>query len=152
MNEKKSDIFEVRETNKYGKAMFATHNIQQGEKIYMLAGNEFSFDGIIKQIIDGEENIDDPLQVGDSIFLNLDETSRLFNHSCDPNGALRGRSELFAIRNIKKGEEITFDYSSVVGVNITENLWTMSCVCGAVNIERLLEMFYPFPKRRFKNI
>ncbi len=36
---------------------------------------------------------------------------RYLNHSCDPNGWLRGR-ELIALRDIQPNENVTFDYNS----------------------------------------
>ena len=50
---------------------------------------------------------------------------RYLNHSCEPNAAFAGR-RLVAVRSIRAGEEISFDY------NTTE--WDMSspfrCACG----------------------
>ena len=56
---------------------------------------------------------------------------RLLNHSCDPNTLFRG-CELFALRPIAAGEELSFDYET------TE--WELAspfvCACGAVNCRR----------------
>lgn len=35
----------------------------------------------------------------------------VFNHSCEPNAGFRSSIVLEAIRDIKAGEEITFDYA-----------------------------------------
>lgn len=51
------------------------------------------------------------------------------NHSCDPNCVVRGERELVASRRIKKGEEVTFDYSTNVGWDE----YSMRCLCGAGN-------------------
>jgi len=52
--------------------------------------------------------------------------ARYVNHSCDPNTKVAGNSSDVAIKDIKKGEEITSDYSVffVPGE-------TMECHCGA---------------------
>lgn len=50
------------------------------------------------------------------------------NHSCDPNSGLVINNInviLIAIRNIKKLEEITWDYSTT----IDEDEWEMDCNC-----------------------
>ena len=53
------------------------------------------------------------------------------NHSCNPNAEFdvkEGRVWIVAIKNIKKGEEITYDY----GYDI-ENWQDHSCKCGSKN-------------------
>lgn len=146
--EMKKDInkFEVGDTEKCGKGMFATEDIAKGEKIYFFDGKIFTLDGINKRVSDGDECIDDPLQIDDDAFLDLDEISRMFNHSCDPNAGFRGRSELFAIKDIEKGEEIVYDYSSVVGVNVTSDMWTMQCHCGSDKCRKVIGNILSLPK------
>lgn len=138
--------FKIGETGKYGNGMFAIENIKSSETIYDFAGQIFTYDEIMDQVNSGEENIDDPLQIDDMLFLNLDETSRTFNHSCDPNSAIRGRSQLFAIKDILPGEEITYDYSSVVGPNITPDMWTMRCKCGSEKCRGTIGNVQTIPK------
>ena len=47
------------------------------------------------------------------------------NHSCEPNGGLRGEAVLVAMRDIKEGEEITFDYATTECI---DGEW--ECLCG----------------------
>lgn len=97
----------------------------------VLDGEVLSIDQIRRRIERGEENIDDPLQIDEWLFIDVNELSRSFNHSCEPNAGMRKRSELFALRDILPGEEITFDYSTTVGPNVTADMWTMKCNCGS---------------------
>jgi uncharacterized protein len=113
-------------------------------------GEILSFDEIMGRIRLDEENIDDPLQIDEWVFLDLNEISRSFNHSCEPNAGMRKRSELFALRDILPGEEITYDYSSVVGPNITPDMWTMKCSCGANTCRKTLGNVLSIPKDRFR--
>ena len=56
-------------------------------------------------------------------------TARLLNHSCDPNCEAiqtRGRIWLTAVRDIKEGEELTFNY----GFDL-ENWHEHECRCGS---------------------
>src|SRR5512134_3637488 len=99
-------MFTIRNTRKYGKGVFATRHILRGEIIHLFGGQTVSARTLIARINSGRENIDDPLQVGMRTYLDLDAVSRTFNHSCNPNAALRRRSELFALRDIQAGEEI----------------------------------------------
>lgn len=61
--------------------------------------------------------------------------ARFANHSCDPNAEARfvyigneKRIGLFAIKHIKEGEEITFDYRLET---LSEN--AIPCLCGSTN-------------------
>ncbi len=54
---------------------------------------------------------------------------RYINHSCDPNTFMRvtfNRVEFYALRNIKKGEELTCDYGE------THHDGKLPCRCGTV--------------------
>ncbi len=55
---------------------------------------------------------------------------RFINHSCGPNTYLRvmkDRVEFYALRDIKKGEELSCDYGE------THHEGTLPCKCGAKN-------------------
>lgn len=136
-------LFSVRDTKKYGKGVFAERDIIRGEVIHVLNGETLSMRDLVARVNSGNENIDDPLQVGKRTYIDLDSISRTFNHSCDPNAALRKRSELFAIKEILKGEEITFDYSSTIAP--TE--WRMKCGCGSAHCRGVLGDVLSIPKK-----
>lgn len=50
-----------------------------------------------------------------------------FNHSCDPNAGLQGPRTLVAMRPIKKGEVIAYDYAMSDSSNYDE----FPCACGS---------------------
>jgi SET domain-containing protein len=53
---------------------------------------------------------------------------RYTNHSCQPNAVLRirqGRVELYAMRDVRRGEELTVDYGP------THHDGKLRCRCGA---------------------
>jgi uncharacterized protein len=57
-------------------------------------------------------------------------TAAFINHSCAPNcepDEIAGRVYIFALRNIKAGEELTYDYSLYDGELEDESI----CLCGA---------------------
>lgn len=134
--------FLIKNTRKYGKGVFAARDILKKEVIHVFTGETVSVHDIVDRVNTGHENIDDPLQVGKKTYIDLDDISRSFNHSCNPNAALRKRSELFALRDILKGEEITFDYS----LTIAPTEWQMRCSCNAVNCRRILGDVLSIPK------
>ena len=143
-------MFEVRDTGKYGKGVFAVEDIKSGQTIKIFGGEVISFDETEKRIKAGEENRTDTLQVGLELDMDLDELSRTFNHSCEPNAGFRGVSELIAIKDIKKGEEITYDYSATVGPNIPRTLWEMTCDCGSANCRKVIGNVLTIPKEQLK--
>jgi len=58
-------------------------------------------------------------------------TARYINHSCDPNceiHIIQGRIWIVAMRGIKKGEELTYDYGYEF-----EDFEDHECKCGAEN-------------------
>jgi uncharacterized protein len=53
---------------------------------------------------------------------------RFINHSCEPNTFMRrtkDRAEFYALRNIRRGEELTVDYQA------SHHEGTLRCRCGA---------------------
>ena len=123
---------EIRDAGVLGKGVFALRAISQGEIIHMLAGPSMSTAQLVRRVLTGGEAMDDPLQVGRRTYIDLDEISRCFNHSCRPNGGLRKRSELFALRDIAAGEQITYDYSTTIAPTV----WEMRCTCGVPECRR----------------
>ncbi|HUI70510.1 MAG TPA: SET domain-containing protein-lysine N-methyltransferase, partial [Spirochaetia bacterium] len=78
------------------------------------------------------------LQIGPDLYIGasggLDD---YINHSCEPNAGLRisGTTvDLYAIRDIKPGEEILFDYSTT----LDEDDFTMSCQCSTPSCRRVI--------------
>jgi len=52
-----------------------------------------------------------------------------YNHSCDPNTGFKDSITLVAIKNIKKGEEVTIDYATCM----TTNMFNFKCNCDSNN-------------------
>ena len=142
---------EVRDTGQYGKGVFALENIAKGTVIHVFDGDNMSLNDFVQRVNSGTENPNDPLQVGMRTYIDLDDFSRSFNHSCDPNAGIRKRSELFALRTILKGEQITFDYSAT----IAPTLWKMSCHCGSKNCRKIIGDVRSIPPKqlvKYKNL
>ena len=59
-------------------------------------------------------------------------TARLINHSCEPNCEVledKGQLWIFALRDIKKNKELTYDY----GFSFDKDYKQYICKCGAKN-------------------
>jgi len=73
------------------------------------------------------------VELDDDLALNASANPndiRFINHSCAPNTYMRvmkDRVEFYALRNIRKGEELSCDYGE------THHEGTLPCRCGAKN-------------------
>ncbi len=129
-----------------GKGTFAKIPIKKGQHLTILSGETITTNQAIERIEKGQENKDDLLQIDEGLYIDLDEPPRLINHSCNPNAGIRGKNELFAIKDIRSGEEITYDYSTVVGTNIPPEIWTMKCICNESNCRKIVGNVLSIPK------
>lgn len=134
-----------------GKGVFAEKDFTQNELICELTGEECSIEEMIRRVDADEEEGSDPLGVDDETYLDLDEISRTFNHSCAPNAYISGKNKLLALTSIKKGDEITFDYSTTMNDNEEKivgsggALWTCECVCGTSKCRGIIDQFKTLP-------
>lgn len=77
------------------------------------------------------------------------------NHSCNPNAGIikSGRRLLLqAIRSIAAGDEVTHDYSTLLGA---DDVWKMKCNCGEANCRRVVRSFSRLPEaalRRYRRL
>jgi len=55
------------------------------------------------------------------------------------------------LRNISKGEEITYDYSTTVGPNIPQSEWLMKCNCESEKCRKLIGNILTIPKDNLEN-
>lgn len=133
--------------SKHGKGNFAIEDIKKGEVVTLLTGEKVDRTEGYRRVNLGLVGKDDDLQIGEDLYLYLDEHLRLFNHDCDPNGGIRGESELFAIKAITKGDEITFDYSTTVGKH---SVWAMDCRCGSDICRKIVGSILTIPQERLR--
>ena len=73
------------------------------------------------------------IQSGFNVHTIPDDVSgKYINHSCFPNTIVNDKNQFVALRNIKIGEELTFDYETTED-EIAE---PFDCFCGAENCRR----------------
>lgn len=70
-------------------------------------------------------------KIADGFYLLSDKKGGLedddfFNHSCQPNAGIRGHLMMVAMRDIKPGEEITYDYC----MTDADFDYSFTCACG----------------------
>ena len=117
--------------NKRGKGLFAIRDIPKDTTLIVTGGRAVTRETLRKF---SEKVRTLALQVGDEIFLLQSgyEDGDCINHSCDPNAGFFGQIFIVAMRDIKKGEEVCFDYCMTDLSNNDE----FKCRCGAKNCRK----------------
>lgn len=111
-----------------GKGLYAARSILKGALITRMTGKRVKDTEVDRLIAQKKIKRDNPLQVGARTYYILDAVAVATNHSCEPNAAVVKVNTLVALKTIKQGEEITFDYACTVG---RENEgWVMRCRCN----------------------
>ena len=132
--------FEVRQSPVHGFGAFAIRNIPEGTRLIEYIGEKITHD-------EACERYDDDSMIEHHTFLfTVDDEfcldggrdgneARFFNHCCDPNcESLIEDSRIFvhAIREIRKNEELNFDYLLVRDDDLPENWRELyACRCGS---------------------
>jgi hypothetical protein len=140
----------IRDSGAKGLGVFADSFIPQGTHVFTLTGQTTDYDTICQLVDSGMLRNDDPLHIGEGIFLVLDSFSNLFNHSCDPNLGVRLNGELFTLRDILPGEELCYDYSTTVPPGWSSADWSMECRCGSAMCRRTLGDVLTLPAERLE--
>lgn len=131
----------VKKSSIHSQGIFASKDIFRGKKIYEIQENElvqvpineikkwptkkrdlflrYSFQGDDSFYYSGILNFKSEEPIDDSFYMN---------HSCEPNCWHEG-AQIVARRNIKKGEELTIDYGTIMAPNGLEN--DFACYCGS---------------------
>lgn len=128
-----------------GNGVFALSNIKKGSVAHHMGGKKLTTGQLLKAIDAHEIRIDDPFQISEERFFKLNQLSYTFNHSCEPNVGVGRRFELVALRDIKAGEQICYDYSTTV---CTHCVWRMRCRCGSTSCRKNIGNIRSIPRAR----
>lgn len=148
MKQQKSKMLEIKKVKNKGQGIFTKKSFAKGELVHVLTGDRLTSKQMDVRVEQGLETCDDPFQISRRMYLDLDELSRCFNHSCDPNCGVRQENKLFALRDIAPGEELTFDYSTTVPRY--KSWWKMKCRCGSTNCRKVISSYNTIPKAQLE--
>jgi len=143
--------FQIQNSTISGVGVYATSPISAGVLICNMTGEHIDFEEAVNRVKSGVEMESDPLATSMSTYLDLDETSRSFNHSCEPNAYIRSMNELVALKDILPGDEICFDYSTTMHYPEEKilaagfELWTCKCNCGTPSCRGIINQFKTLP-------
>lgn len=131
----------LKKSKIHGKGVFANKNFKKGEKILQIDDTHIVNDESKLTEYQKEYQCD---WLKDKIVL-MQTPERYTNHSCNPNSyvkTVRGIRTVLAMKDIKKGEEITHDYA-INGYYQT----AIPCKCKAKNCKKILNCdFFQLPK------
>ena len=125
---------QVRRSGVHGKGVFALQDIAEGETIIEYVGEVISWDEA------QDRHPHDPSDPNHTFYfhaLHGGNSSRWINHSCDANceaDEVNERIFIKALRNIKAGEELNYDYGLIIDEPYTKELLAeYPCWCGSAN-------------------
>ena len=121
----------VKDSGVHGKGLFAARDIKKGERVIEYVGEWIDNEEMEKREAENDKN-------GLTYILEYDENwsvdgavlgneSKFGNHSCEPNiSIVRENKQIFFVakRNIKRDEELSYDYS------FSKDEEVVPCNCG----------------------
>ena len=131
---------QVRKSGVHGKGVFAVQPIRKGELFIEYIGEVISWTEALRR------HPHDPSQPDHTFYFHLDEAwvidgliggnaSRWINHACAPNceaDEVDGRIFIKALRRLKPGEELFYDYGLIIDERYTPKLKKKyECRCGS---------------------
>jgi uncharacterized protein len=108
---------EVKNIPQEEKGLFALEEIKKGEVVWKLDPSE--------KILTESERDNLPKEIRKLAFqykngfVVVHDKSEYMNHSCNPNLGFSSDEEMSAMRDVKVGEELTYDYSTADVVSST---------------------------------
>ncbi|HEX4882615.1 MAG TPA: SET domain-containing protein-lysine N-methyltransferase [Casimicrobiaceae bacterium] len=133
--------YAVRHSSIHGRGVFAATPIRKGARIIEYKGERVAWDEALTR---PDTDPDNPFH---TFFFSLDDgrvidagaggnAARWINHSCAPNCETEetddARVFIHALRNIAKGEELTYDYRLKIDDELTKKEFAFfACRCGA---------------------
>ena len=131
---------QTRRSGVHGKGVFALADLAEGETLIEYIGEVISWKEALRR------HPHDPKDPNHTFYFHMDEkhvidakvggnSSRWINHSCKPNCEAdedEGQVFIKALRNIKAGEELFYDYGLIIDAKYTPKLLAeYPCWCGA---------------------
>ncbi len=133
-------LIKVRHSRIHGNGVFAARKIPSGTRLIEYRGKRITEKQAEKRFGQDPEN---PYH---TFFFSLDSgklidggdegnDARWINHSCAPNCEAqeeKGRVYIHALRDIRRGEELSYDYGLIIGERLTKAVReAYACRCGS---------------------
>ncbi len=136
----KKKVF-ISKSRIHGLGLFSKVDAKKGEKLFIIKG-------VIKKfnVKDKKTALYGPnwIGIGKNTWIDPKQQAIYLNHSSKPNCGIRGRVTVCAMRDLKKNEEITIDYSTTE----EQMLWSMKNRENRNKVEIIRSIQF-LPKRKF---
>ena len=120
----------------HGRGLFASKAVRKGEIVAIKGGHVLdrrTLRRVRRRIAESYVQIDDEFYIGAVTGREVRGNKMFLNHSCEPNVGIRGQITFIALRGIKAGEELTYDWA------MEENSPTrVRCGCHARRCRKIL--------------
>lgn len=158
MSPSRRSRFVIRTSKIHGRGVYAARKIAAGERIVEYKGERISWKEADRR---PPSDPDDP---NHTFFFSLSDgktvidasvngnAARWINHSCEPNCESEetddGRVYIEAARDIRRGEELNYDYGLIIDERITPALKRQhECRCGSKNCRGTMLAIKPRKKK-----
>lgn len=144
MAEKPNTPIKIHRSPIHGRGVYAARRIRRGERVIEYKGERIGWKEAVRR------HPHDPEEPNHTFYFTIDEdwvidggargnAARWINHSCDPNCEaamveVDGQMRVFieALRDIRVGEELSYDYCLEVEARYTRSVKEeFACHCGA---------------------
>ena len=138
---------QVRISGVHGKGVFALQPIAEGECIIEYKGQRITWPDALRR------HPHNPAEPNHTFYFHIDDqhvidanvagnAARWINHACAPNcqaDEVEGRVFIHALRDLRSGEELFYDYGLIIDERYTQKLKReYECRCGSSNCRRTM--------------
>ena len=119
-------------TNSYGQALVADRDLPADTCVAKFEGP------LVPEAEVPPDEVCHALWLSDDAWLIPHSSARFANHSCQPNCRVNDDLEMFTLRPVSAGAELTFSYNTVYPGEIPppwDDRWSFQCQCGAANCQ-----------------
>jgi hypothetical protein len=120
-----------------GVGVFANREIPRGELIMAIDGPVIDFAETKRR--GRQEHM--AIQIAYNNYIDTRPPGVFVNHSCEPNAGIIRNKYLVALRDISKGQEIRYDYSTTM----EDRSFTLRCRCGSPGCRKVVRDFSTLP-------
>lgn len=131
MGNKITKNYKIKKSDISGQGLFALKNFKKGERVYSYKKGKIVNKSGIKGLLKIEKQHLN--KIGKDKFEIIEPPRCFVNHSCNPNIYEKKRIG-YALRNIKKGEELTTNYDKIAYIKKP-----FFCKCSSKNCRKIVK-------------
>ncbi len=132
----------VAKTARTGRGLYTGRAIRRGERAFVMEGTRRHY---VSRTREDAHRFENWVGLAKDEFLDPAPPYLFINHSCGPNLGIRGEVEFVALRDIRAGEELTYDYA----ITTDERPWTMVCACGSPDCRKIIRSIHYLPQEAY---